>query len=86
MGRRLKAQSARIKTRTLELIPKGLRTPGGGGFVILDEQGEEGEEGSRRRAGRGDKYKREVEREVERIKVKVRFCCHLHGAVIWIQS
>ena len=54
--------------------------------MILDEQGEEGEEGSRRRAGRGDKYKREVEREVERIKVKVRFCCHLHGAVIWIQS
>lgn len=83
MGRQLKAQSARIKTRTLELIPKGLRTPGGGGFVILDapNQGQDGEEGGasggdglRRRAGtggRGDRYRKDVEREVERIKVKV---------------
>lgn len=40
--------------------------------MILDAEGEEGDEGLRRRQGRGDKYKKEVEREVERIKVKVR--------------
>ena len=43
--------------------------------MILDEQGEEGDDGLRQRSNRGDKYKREVEREVERIKVKVRDDC-----------
>ena len=88
MGRLLKDQSARIKKRTLELIPRGLRTPGGGGFVLLDEQGEEGDDGEaeggvRRRGGRGDKYKREVEREVERIKVKVRLSYDSGTSVFW---
>jgi hypothetical protein len=72
MGRQLKAQSARLKTRTLELIPMGLRTPAGGGIVLLDEtQGGDGERERRAQRRTGDKYRRDVEREVERIKVKV---------------
>lgn len=81
MGRQLKAQSARLKTRTLELIPMGLRTPAGGGIVLLDDPDRatagatSAREGERREGGQrrtGDKYRRDVEREVERIKVKVR--------------
>jgi hypothetical protein len=84
VGRRLKEQSARLKTRTLELIPKGLRTPGGGGATILDDLGPrldrdggvgpDGLETRESRERRGEKYRKEVEREVERIKVKVSCC------------
>jgi hypothetical protein len=67
-NRRLKAQSARLKSRAVELLPKGLRTPAGGGILILDD--EPGDDGAENRGRRGDKYRRDVEREVERIKVK----------------
>jgi hypothetical protein len=79
-NRRLKAQSARLKSRAVELLPKGLRTPSGGGILLVeDDSGDEGNtsrEISRNKSGvdlreKGEKYKREVEREVERIKVKV---------------
>ncbi|WWC60822.1 uncharacterized protein I303_103398 [Kwoniella dejecticola CBS 10117] len=79
-NRRLKAQSSRIKSRAVELLPKGLRTPGGGGSSILYLDGDEPppnndkdreERGDRDRDRVGDKYRKEVEREVERIKVKL---------------
>ena len=75
-NRRLKAQSARLKNRAVELLPKGLRTPAGGGILLMDDDDEVNGESSgiRRRndlRGRGEAYKKEVEREVERIKVKV---------------
>ncbi|ORY28316.1 putative integral to membrane protein [Naematelia encephala] len=74
-NRRLKAQSARLKSRAVELLPKGLRTPAGGGILLVEDEeddnasGEEG--GARERRGTGERYRREVEREVERIKVKL---------------
>ncbi|WWC69184.1 uncharacterized protein I206_103120 [Kwoniella pini CBS 10737] len=79
-NRRLKAQSSKIKSRAVELLPKGLRTPGGGGTSILYLDGDEpppnnedkndGDKvGERDRVG--EKYRKEVEREVERIKVKL---------------
>jgi hypothetical protein len=49
------------------LIPKGLRTPKVGPTSVEDEDAYEGE-GARQRRG---KYKQDVEREVDRIKVKV---------------
>ncbi|KAK4687742.1 hypothetical protein P7C73_g2372, partial [Tremellales sp. Uapishka_1] len=72
--RRLKAQSARLKSRAVELIPKGLRTPKGGGILFLDEDLEDSSRESKKepeRSWSGDKYKREVEKEVDRFKVKV---------------
>lgn len=69
-NRRLQAQSARLKSRAVELLPRGLRTPGGGGSFFIDEDDDE-RISSRDVRGRGEKYKREVEREVERIKVKL---------------
>lgn len=82
INRRLKAQSARLKSRAVELLPKQLRTPAGGGILLVEDDDDDFDDHSasevRRRpgagsqAGRGDKYRREVEKEVERIKVKVR--------------
>ncbi|WWD09853.1 hypothetical protein V865_007981 [Kwoniella europaea PYCC6329] len=75
-NRRIKAQSSKLKSRAVELLPKGLRTPGGGGSTILfvdeEEDDDEREKGKdRERDSVGEKYRREVEREVERIKVKL---------------
>ncbi|WVQ98998.1 hypothetical protein IAU59_006130 [Kwoniella sp. CBS 9459] len=84
-NRRLKAQSSRIKSRAVELLPKGLRTPKGGGILLLEDEDEyadvtgteDGGAGMRQRRRTsdrdrvGDKYRKEVEREVERIKVKL---------------
>ncbi|WWC89832.1 uncharacterized protein L201_004760 [Kwoniella dendrophila CBS 6074] len=76
-NRRIKAQSSKLKSRAVELLPKGLRTPGGGGSSILLLDGDEdidsqGEGRERRDSDRvGEKYRKEVEREVERIKVKL---------------
>ncbi|OCF36378.1 integral membrane protein [Kwoniella heveanensis BCC8398] len=83
-NRRLKAQSNRIKSRAVELLPKGLRTPKGGGILLVEDEDEyadvtgTGEGGGMRQRRRtsdkdrvGDKYRKEVEREVERIKVKL---------------
>ena len=82
-NRRLKAQSSRLKSRAVELLPRGLRTPSGGGILLVDdddgaEDGGGGKEISRNKSGvdlreKGEKYKKDVEREVERIKVKVSF-------------
>jgi hypothetical protein len=71
INRRLKAQSARLKSRAVDLLPKGLRTPAGGGILLVedDEEDEDGNELRRRKPG--DKYRKEVEKEVERLKVKV---------------
>ncbi|ORX33786.1 hypothetical protein BD324DRAFT_638568 [Kockovaella imperatae] len=86
-NRRLKAQSARLKSRAVELLPKGLRTPAGGGILIADEEEEDlgnGSDGLRKRKdlrGRGEAYKKEVEREVDRIKVKLAAkVTHLSGS------
>jgi hypothetical protein len=73
-NRRLKEQSARLRSRAVELIPKGLRTPRVGATSVgqYDADEREGDvegEGARQRRG---KYKQDVEREVDRIKVKVR--------------
>ncbi|KAK8869577.1 hypothetical protein IAR55_000144 [Kwoniella newhampshirensis] len=85
-GRRLKAQSHRLKSRAVELLPKGLRTPAGGGILLVEDDiaynkqgGGEGSRDVRDRADSGSgskesaerKYRKEVEREVERIKVKL---------------
>lgn len=72
INRRLKAQSARLKSRAVDLLPKGLRTPAGGGILLVEEDDED-EDGNelRRRKPSADKYRKEVEKEVERIKVKV---------------
>ena len=71
-NRRLKAQSAKLKSRAVDLLPRGLRTPGGGILLIEDDEDDAARrEGDPR--GKGEKYKREVEREVERIKLKVSF-------------
>ena len=70
-NRKLKVQSARLKSRAVELLPRGLRTPKGGGILLIGDEDDDGSQ-SREVRGRGEKYKREVEREVERIKVKVR--------------
>ncbi|WRT67406.1 uncharacterized protein IL334_004377 [Kwoniella shivajii] len=65
-NRRLKAQSSKLKSRAVELLPKGLRTPGGGGSTILLMDDEED-----RDSRVGEKYRKDVEKEVERIKVKL---------------
>lgn len=72
INRRLKAQSARIKSRAVDLLPKGLRTPAGGGILLVEDDDED-EDGNdlRQRKKTGDKYRKEVEKEVERLKVKV---------------
>ncbi|WVF71914.1 hypothetical protein IAT40_006724 [Kwoniella sp. CBS 6097] len=87
-NRRLKAQSSRIKSRAVELLPKGLRTPRGGGILLVDDEDEYADvtgtglgtgDGTGMRQRRrtsdkdrvGEKYRKEVEREVERIKVKL---------------
>jgi hypothetical protein len=59
--RRLKAQSQRLKQAATELIPKGLRTPKGT-LIELDDEDE----------GRKNKRKIDPEREVERLRLKVR--------------
>ncbi|EIW70179.1 hypothetical protein TREMEDRAFT_61943 [Tremella mesenterica DSM 1558] len=71
-NRRLKAQSARLRTRAVELIPRGLRTPKGGGILLADDdEDEEDEDRPDRGLLPGEKYRKDVEREVERIKVKL---------------
>jgi hypothetical protein len=51
-NRRLKAQSARLKSKAVELIPKGMRTPSGGGILLVDEDSDdEGREISRNKSG-----------------------------------
>ncbi|WVO14095.1 hypothetical protein L204_101723 [Cryptococcus depauperatus] len=74
INRRLKAQSSRLKNRAVELLPKGLRTPAGGGILLLDDdleyEGNHGGPGAAKRT-RGEKYKRDVEREVDKIKIKL---------------
>ncbi|WVQ71907.1 hypothetical protein IAR50_001449 [Cryptococcus sp. DSM 104548] len=70
-NRRLKAQSSRLKNRAVELLPKGLRTPRGGGILLLDEEEEEDEDERAERVNPADKYRKDVEREVDRIKVKL---------------
>jgi hypothetical protein len=64
-NRRLKEQSARLRSRAVELIPKGLRTPKVGA-TSMEYDDAEGESAESRNRGRQD-----VEREVDRIKVKV---------------
>ena len=68
INRRLKEQSARLRSRAVELIPKGLRTPKVGA-TSMEYDDAEGESAESRNRGRQD-----VEREVDRIKVKVSFC------------
>jgi hypothetical protein len=71
INRRLKAQSARLKSRAVDLIPKGLRTPAGGGILLVEDEDEDEDGNELRRRKPGDKYRKEVEKEVERFKVKV---------------
>lgn len=79
INRRLKAQSAKLRSRAADLLPiKGLRTPKSGSLLLADDDWQQGGSGPSEgglgegRAGtRGDKYRKEVEREVDRIKVKV---------------
>jgi hypothetical protein len=66
-NRRLKEQSARLRSRAVELIPKGLRTPKVGA-TSMEYDDAEGETAESRNRGR---YTQDVEREVDRIKVKV---------------
>lgn len=66
-NRRLKEQSARLRSRAVELIPKGLRTPKVGA-TSMEYDDPEAETAESRNRGR---YKQDVEREVDRIKVKV---------------
>ncbi|RXK40990.1 integral membrane protein [Tremella mesenterica] len=71
-NRRLKAQSARLRTRAVELIPRGLRTPKGGGILLADDdEDDDDEDRTDRGLLPGEKYRKDVEREVERIKVKL---------------
>ncbi|KAL7424247.1 hypothetical protein Q5752_001834 [Cryptotrichosporon argae] len=63
--RRLKAQSARLKQRATDLLPRGLRTPASGHMLLADDDDDEGDK------KKGDRYRTEVEREVERMKVKL---------------
>lgn len=70
-NRRLRAQSNRLKSRAAEMLPKQLRTPRGGGILLLDDEDEdEGREAGKNKS-RSERYKNDVEREVERIKIKV---------------
>jgi hypothetical protein len=68
-NRRLKEQSSRLRSRAVELIPKGLRTPKVGA-TAMDDEVEDGGEGDAASRQRG-RYKQDVEREVDRIKVRV---------------
>lgn len=68
-NRRLKEQSARLRSRAVELIPKGLRTPKVEATSMEYDEGE-GDAESRDKG----RYKQDVEREVDRIKVKVSYC------------
>lgn len=70
-NRRLRAQSNRLKSRAVEMLPKQLRTPKGGGILLLDDEGQDEGKGTERNKSRGERYKEDVEREVERIKIKV---------------
>jgi hypothetical protein len=72
-NRRLKEQSARLRSRAVELIPKGLRTPKVGA-TSMEYDDAEGESAESRNRGRQD-----VEREVDRIKVKVSFHSPRHS-------
>ncbi|KAL1411025.1 hypothetical protein Q8F55_001970 [Vanrija albida] len=74
--RRLKASSAKIRKKAGDLLPKGLRTPGGGGSILLldDEDEAEREAKDKDQRGltkRGQKYKQDAERELARLKVKL---------------
>jgi len=79
--RRLKEQSARLRKRADELIPKGLRTPGGTTMLLLDSDDEGDNDSSeptatataRHSASRRltAKYKADMDREVSRMKVKL---------------
>lgn len=70
-NRRLRAQSNRLKSRAVEMLPKQLRTPKGGGILLLDDEGQDEGKGTERNKSRGERYKEDVEREVERIKIKL---------------
>lgn len=61
-NRRLRAQSNRLKSRAVEMLPKQLRTPKGGGILLLDDEGQDEGKGTEGNKSRG---------EVERIKIKV---------------
>lgn len=71
LERQLKAQSARIKNKAAELIPKGLRTPRGGGSSILYIDEDEDDQPTTAEGREKKRYRLEVEREVERIRLKV---------------
>ncbi|KIR28772.1 integral membrane protein [Cryptococcus deuterogattii 99/473] len=58
-------------TLLVEMLPKQLRTPKGGGILLLDDEGQDEGKGTERNKSRGEKYKEDVEREVERIKIKL---------------
>lgn len=66
--RRLKEQSARLRKRAGELIPKGLRTPGSGTMLLLDSDEEDTPASSRVATAR---MRADMERELSRVKVKL---------------
>ncbi len=79
LERRLRAHSRNLKAKATELIPRGLRTPRTAAQTPADELDEDAarEHGQAQgRDGEGapsaKRYKREVEREVERIRLRVR--------------
>jgi hypothetical protein len=73
--RRLKEQSARLRKRAAEIIPRGLRTPGGTTMLLLDSDDEDAPRSGDSAAAASRrvtaKYKADMDREVSRMKVKL---------------
>lgn len=67
--RRLKEQSKRIRKRAAELVPKGLRTPRGS-MVVLDDSDNDST-ASGKLTKRAARHRRDVERELSRLKVNI---------------
>lgn len=63
--------SRKVKQAATELIPKGLRTPRTpGAQTPLPIEGEDADDAEKREKWRS-RYKKDVEKEVERIRIKV---------------
>jgi hypothetical protein len=89
LERQLRAHSRSLKAKAAELIPKGLRTPRTEPHTPADEL--EYDEALRDRDGEvgisAKRYRREMEKEVEKIRLKVRLHSRLSGStchgLIW---